>query len=343
MAEQALPVLDVRGLKTVFRTRGGEIHAVNDVSFHLDRGEVLGVVGESGSGKSVTMMSLIRLLPSPPADIRAGQVVLNGKDLLQMDAEDLRHVRGAKVGFVFQDPMTSLNPVFTIGSQIMEPLRAHMGMTKAEAATRAVELLELVGIPDARKRLKAYPHQFSGGMRQRVMIAIALACDPDVLIADEPTTALDVTIQAQILELMKELRRKLGMAIIWITHDLGVIAGIADRVLVMYGGQVVEHAPVGELFANPQHPYTRALLKTIPKITGAREARLKVIEGQPPIMTGAPQACPFRARCEYRHDPCDKVNPPRRAVDGQPVGHGHDVACHWTAPASMAVTEVAHA
>jgi peptide/nickel transport system ATP-binding protein/oligopeptide transport system ATP-binding protein len=341
MAEQALPVLDVRGLKTVFRTRGGEIHAVNDVSFHLNRGEVLGVVGESGSGKSVTMMSLIRLLPSPPADIRAGQVVLNGKDLLQMDAESLRQVRGAKVGFVFQDPMTSLNPVFNIGSQIMEPLRAHMGMTKAEAATRAVELLELVGIPDARKRLKAYPHQFSGGMRQRVMIAIALACDPDVLIADEPTTALDVTIQAQILELMKELRRKLGMAIIWITHDLGVIAGIADRVMVMYGGQVVEHAPVGELFANPQHPYTRALLKTIPKITGAREARLKVIEGQPPIMTAAPQACPFRARCEYRHDPCDKVNPQRRAVDGQAVGQGHDVACHWTAPATVA--EVAHA
>ncbi len=341
MADQASPVLDVRGLKTVFRTRGGEIHAVNNVSFHLQRGELLGVVGESGSGKSVTMMSLIRLLPSPPADIRKGEVLLNGQDLLKMDAEDLRKVRGVKVGFVFQDPMTSLNPVFTIGSQIMEPLREHMGLSKADAATRAVELLELVGIPDARNRLKAYPHQFSGGMRQRVMIAIALACDPDVLIADEPTTALDVTIQAQILELVKELRQKLGMAIIWITHDLGVIAGIADRVLVMYGGQVVEHAPVRELFANPQHPYTRALLKTVPKITGAREARLKVIEGQPPIMTAAPEACPFRARCEYRHDPCDRVNPPRRPVDGEQVGHGHDVACHWHAPA--AVPEVAHA
>jgi oligopeptide transport system ATP-binding protein len=341
MADPALPVLDVRGLKTVFRTRGGEIHAVNDVSFHLDRGEVLGVVGESGSGKSVTMMSLIRLLPSPPADIRCGEVVLNGADLLKMDAEALRQVRGAKVGFVFQDPMTSLNPVFTIGNQIMEPLRAHMGMTKAEAQVRAVELLELVGIPDARKRLKAYPHQFSGGMRQRVMIAIALACNPDVLIADEPTTALDVTIQAQILELMTDLRRKLGMAIIWITHDLGVIAGIADRVMVMYGGQVVEQAPVRELFANPQHPYTRALLKTVPKITGPREARLKVIEGQPPMMTGAPVACPFRARCEYRHDLCDQANPQRRAVDGQPVGHGHDVACHWIAPAIL--PEVAHA
>ncbi len=343
MADPALPVLDVRGLKTVFRTRGGEIHAVNDVSFHLDRGEVLGVVGESGSGKSVTMMSLIRLLPSPPADIRSGEVVLNGTDLLKLDPEALRQVRGAKVGFVFQDPMTSLNPVFTIGNQIMEPLRAHMGMTKQQAEVRAVELLDLVGIPDAKKRLKAYPHQFSGGMRQRVMIAIALACDPDVLIADEPTTALDVTIQAQILELVKDLRQKLGMAIIWITHDLGVIAGIADRVMVMYGGQVVEQAPVGELFANPQHPYTRALLKTIPKITGAREARLKVIEGQPPMMTGAPQACPFRTRCEYRHDPCDRINPQRRAVDGQPVGHGHDVACHWTAPAALAAAEVAHA
>jgi peptide/nickel transport system ATP-binding protein/oligopeptide transport system ATP-binding protein len=340
MADQALPVLEVRGLKTVFRTRGGEIHAVNDVSFHLERGELLGVVGESGSGKSVTMMSLIRLLPSPPADIRAGEVLLNGQDLLKMDAEALRQVRGAKVGFVFQDPMTSLNPVFTIGSQIMEPLRAHMDMTKAQAEARAVELLELVGIPDARKRLKSYPHQFSGGMRQRVMIAIALACDPDVLIADEPTTALDVTIQAQILELVKDLRQKLGMAIIWITHDLGVIAGIADRVMVMYGGQVVEQAPVRELFANPQHPYTRALLKTIPKISGARDARLKVIEGQPPIMGGAPVACPFRDRCEYRHETCDKVNPKRRAVDGRTVGWGHDVACHWTAPA---MAEVAHA
>jgi len=341
MADQALPVLDVRGLKTVFRTRGGEIHAVNDVSFHLERGELLGVVGESGSGKSVTMMSLIRLLPSPPADIRKGEVLLNGQDLLKMDAEDLRKVRGAKVGFVFQDPMTSLNPVFTIGNQIMEPLRAHMGMTRAQAEVRAVELLDLVGIPDARKRLKAYPHQFSGGMRQRVMIAIALSCDPDVLIADEPTTALDVTIQAQILELVKELRQKLGMSIIWITHDLGVIAGIADRVIVMYGGQVVEQAPVAELFANPQHPYTRALLQTIPKISGARDARLRVIEGQPPIMTRAPDACPFRARCEHRHDTCDNVNPARRAVDGRPVGRGHDVACHWHAPA--ATREVAHA
>jgi peptide/nickel transport system ATP-binding protein/oligopeptide transport system ATP-binding protein len=331
MPDGAQPVLDVRGLKTVFRTRGGEVHAVNDVSFHLQPGELLGVVGESGSGKSVTMMSLLGLLPSPPADVRGGQVMLGGQDLLKIGVDALRHVRGAKVGFVFQDPMTSLNPVFTVGNQLMEPLRLHMGMTKAQAADRAVELLELVGIPDARNRLKAYPHQFSGGMRQRVMIAIALACDPDVLIADEPTTALDVTIQAQILELVRELRSKLGMAIVWITHDLGVIAGIADRVMVMYGGQVVEQAPVAQLFANPQHPYTRALLKTIPKLGGEREARLQVIEGQPPLMTGAPVACPFRARCVHQMGICHEKNPSRRAVDRQPVGWGHDVACHWEA------------
>ena len=340
MAEPAASVLEVRDLKTVFRTRGGEIHAVNNVSFHLKPGELLGVVGESGSGKSVTMMSLLRLLPAPPADIRTGKVLLNGRDLLAMSDDELRGVRGAKIGFVFQDPMTSLNPVFTLGNQIMEPLIKHMRMSKAQALTRAVELLELVGIPDARRRLYQYPHQFSGGMRQRVMIAIALACDPDVLIADEPTTALDVTIQAQILELVKELRQKLGMAIIWITHDLGVIAGIADRVIVMYGGQVVEHAPVRELFANPQHPYTRALLQTIPRITGERDTRLKVIEGQPPILSAPLTACPFRARCEYRFDTCDAVNPARRAIDGQPIGHGHDVACHWQAPAKA---ETAHA
>lgn len=335
MAEPAAHVLDVRDLKTVFRTRGGEIHAVNDVSFHLKPGELLGVVGESGSGKSVTMMSLLRLLPAPPAEIRSGQALLNGRDLLAMPDEDLRSVRGAKVGFIFQDPMTSLNPVFTLGNQIMEPLIKHRRMSKAQAEERAVELLDLVGIPDARRRLHQYPHQFSGGMRQRVMIAIALACDPDVLIADEPTTALDVTIQAQILELVRELRRKLGMAIIWITHDLGVIAGIADRVIVMYGGQIVEHAPVRELFANPQHPYTRALLQTIPRITGDRDTRLKVIEGQPPILTGPLTACPFRARCEHRFEPCNTVNPPRRPVDDQFVGHGHDVACHWHAPARL--------
>jgi peptide/nickel transport system ATP-binding protein/oligopeptide transport system ATP-binding protein len=269
---------------------------------------------------------------------------LKGEDILKLDEDGLRKVRGARVGFVFQDPMTSLNPVFTVGNQITEPLRKHKGMTRAEAEARAVELLELVGIPDARKRLTSYPHQFSGGMRQRVMIAIALACDPDVLIADEPTTALDVTIQAQILELVKDLRQKLGMAIVWITHDLGVIAGIADRVMVMYGGQVVEQAPVKELFGNPQHPYTRALLKTIPSLTGEREARLQVIEGQPPILGAAPTACPFRARCPHAFARCEAENPQRRAIDGRAVGQGHDVACHWNADARQPEgAEVTHA
>ena len=326
-------VLDVQGLKTVFKTRAGEVHAVNDVSFSLRKGELLGVVGESGSGKSVTMMSLLGLLPTPPADIRAGSVMFDGQDLLQMSPKDLRAIRGGKIGFVFQDPMTSLNPVFTVGMQIAEPLRKHMGLSKKAAAVRARELLELVGIPDAAQRLLDYPHQFSGGMRQRVMIAIALACDPQVLIADEPTTALDVTIQAQILELMKDLRDKLGMAVIWITHDLGVIAGIADRVMVMYGGQVVEHAPVQDLFSNPKHPYTAALLKTIPSIAGERAARLTVIEGQPPLVVGAPTACPFRDRCAQAMPVCAAKVPPR-----YDVGDGHDAACFLVDP-----LEVAHA
>ncbi len=324
MPDGALPVLDVQDLKTVFRTRQGEVHAVNSVSFDLKAGELLGVVGESGSGKSVTMMSLIGLLPSPPAEVRNGRVIFGNQDLLKADDDALRQIRGARIGFVFQDPMTSLNPVFTVGFQLMEPLRKHMGMSRSGARRRAQELLELVGIPDARRRLGDYPHQFSGGMRQRVMIAIALACDPQVLIADEPTTALDVTIQAQILELVKELRQKLGMAIVWITHDLGVIAGIADRVIVMYGGQIVEHAPVRELFGNPQHPYTRALLQTIPKVHGERDARLRVIEGQPPILGAPPDACPFRARCTHRMPRCDRENPARVVV-----GPKHDAACFW--------------
>ncbi|OYX42872.1 MAG: peptide ABC transporter ATP-binding protein [Rhodobacterales bacterium 32-67-9] len=324
MPDGAMPVLDVKGLKTVFRTRGGEVHAVNSVSFDLKPGELLGVVGESGSGKSVTMMSLIGLLPSPPADVRDGQVLFGGEDLLKCSQEHLREVRGADIGFIFQDPMTSLNPVFTVGFQIMEPLRKHMGMDKPTARKRARELLELVGIPDAARRLNDYPHQFSGGMRQRVMIAIALACDPKVLIADEPTTALDVTIQAQILELVRDLRQKLGMAIVWITHDLGVIAGIADRVIVMYGGQIVEQAPAKELFHNPRHPYTRALLKTIPSVRGQRAEKLNVIEGQPPILTEAPTACAFRRRCPHAFERCERENPLRR-----PVGPGHDAACFW--------------
>lgn len=321
MVEEGRPVLEVTDLQTVFRTRGGAIHAVNSVSFDLRAGELLGVVGESGSGKSVTMMSLIGLLPTPPAQVRAEQILFCGQSVLTIGEENLR---GRDIGFVFQDPMTSLNPVFTVGFQIMEPLRKHMGMSREQARTRAAELLDLVGIPDARRRLKDFPHQFSGGMRQRVMIAIALACDPKVLIADEPTTALDVTIQAQILELVKDLRRKLGMAIIWITHDLGVIAGIADRVMVMYGGQVVEHAPVRELFANPSHPYTRALLQTVPSVRGERADKLRVIQGQPPILLAPPSACAFRNRCAHAFERCSGENPRRIAI-----GNGHDVACFW--------------
>jgi len=323
MPDTAMPILDVKGLKTVFRTRGGEVHAVNSVDFDLRPGELLGVVGESGSGKSVTMMSLLRLLPSPPAEMRDGKVMFDGQDLLKISPEELRKIRGSKIGFIFQDPMTSLNPVYTIGFQLAEPLRAHLGMSKAQARTRSVELLQLVGIPDAERRLKDYPHQFSGGMRQRVMIAIALACDPQVLIADEPTTALDVTIQAQIIELVKELRQKLGMAIIWITHDLGVIAGIADRVMVMYAGQVVEEGPVKEIFSDPRHPYTQALLKTVPAVRGPRAERLQVIEGQPPIMHGAPVACSFRNRCQFAFDRCAQENPALRNVSAP----GHRAAC----------------
>ena len=326
MPNLSAPVLSVQNLSTRFATRSGDVHAVNSVSFELRAGELLGVVGESGSGKSVTMMSLLGLIPSPPAVVGASAVRFEGVDLLNCSPQELRKIRGARIGFIFQDPMTSLNPVFNVGFQIMEPLRKHMGLDKNAALKRAQELLELVGIPDAKRRLGDFPHQFSGGMRQRVMIAIALACDPKVLIADEPTTALDVTIQAQILELIRELRQKLGMAIVWITHDLGVIAGIADRAMVMYGGQIVELATVKQLFETPMHPYTRALLKTVPRMSGPRAEKLDVIEGQPPIMKAQPTACAFRARCSVAMERCSQENPVRVAVDV-----GHDVACFWDA------------
>ena len=338
MAGEQAKVLEVKDLQTVFRIRRGEVHAVNTVSFSLKAGELLGVVGESGSGKSVTMMSLIRLLPSPPAEMRKGEVLFDGRDLLAVGEDELRNVRGAGIGFIFQDPMTSLNPVFTVGYQLMEPLRRHMKMSKAQASARAVELLQLVGIPDAPQRLKDYPHQFSGGMRQRVMIAIALACDPKVLIADEPTTALDVTIQAQIIELVKELRQKLGMAIVWITHDLGVIAGIADRVIVMYGGQIVEEAAATDLFANPRHPYTKALLKTVPSITGERAEKLQVIEGQPPILHSAPTSCSFRNRCASAFARCATANPPLYDAGAE----NHRAACFLIDEAAAEPARAAH-
>jgi oligopeptide transport system ATP-binding protein len=320
----SVPVLEVRDLRTVFRFRGSTIWAVNGVSFSLAAGELLGVVGESGSGKSVTMMSLMKLLPMPPAEIVSGSVRLSGRELLGIGSREMRDVRGGEVGFIFQDPMTALNPVFTVGYQIMEPLRAHLGVGKRAARVRAVELMALVGIPSPAERIDDYPHQFSGGMRQRVMIAIALACNPKVLIADEPTTALDVTIQAQIVELVKSLRRELGMGIIWITHDLGVVAGIADRVIVMYGGLIVEHAPVDALYERPQHPYTRALLATLPRPDEDEPGRLKSIGGQPPHLTAPPEACPFAPRCTHAFDRCRAENPPLI-----PLGSGHDVACWW--------------
>jgi oligopeptide/dipeptide ABC transporter ATP-binding protein len=318
------PVLEVNDLKTVFLTRDGEVHAVNGVSFSLAPGELLGVVGESGSGKSVTMMSVMRLLPSPPAEITGRAINYQGRDVRAMNERELRELRGGEIGVVFQDPMTSLNPVFTIGFQLVEPLRAHLGLSKMAARRRAAELLGLVGISEPERRLKQYPHHLSGGMRQRVMIAMALSCDPKVLIADEPTTALDVTIQAQILELIRELRQNTGLGIIWITHDLGLVAGIADRVMVMYAGCVVEHGPVDEIFSDPQHPYTRALLATVPNVTGPRERRLNTIQGQPPNLTAEPSSCPFAPRCAHAFNRCLVENPTRKLVSP-----GHDVACWW--------------
>ena len=322
MTARTEQILQVEDLTTVFDTSDGQVHAVNGVSFSLNNGELLGVVGESGSGKSVTMMSLLQLVPSPPSRLVRGHAMFQGKDLLRMSQPEIQRVRGQDIGFVFQDPMTSLNPVFTIGYQLMEPLRKHMGMNKAQAKLRAAELLTLVGIPSAEDRLRDYPHQFSGGMRQRVMIAIGLACDPKLLIADEPTTALDVTIQAQILELVRELRQKLGMGIIWITHDLGVVAGIADRVMVMYGGQIVELAPVEELFANPQHPYTQALLRTLPSTEDEEGSALYSIEGQPPSLDQPPSACPFVDRCEHALSRCSQELPPTHELS-----NGHRVVC----------------
>ena len=325
MAEPSRPVLSVRDLRTRFRTQGGGmVHAVNGVGFDLHAGELLGVVGESGSGKSVTMLSLLRLLPMPPAEIVSGRALLQGEDLLALEPARLRRVRGGKVGFIFQDPMAALNPVLSVGYQLAEPLRTHLGMSRRAARRRAAALLDGVGIPAAESRLRDFPHQFSGGMRQRVMIAMALACHPAVLIADEPTTALDATIQAQILDLLQRLRRERGMAIVWVTHDLGVVAGLADRVLVMYGGQVVEQAPVAALYAGPQHPYTRSLLRALPRLDGGGGGRLASIPGQPPTLAQAPHACPFAVRCGHAFARCRTENPPLA-----PVADGHEVACWY--------------
>ena len=302
-------LLDVKDLRTEFHTQDGVVHAVNGVTFSVDEGETLGLVGESGCGKSVSMRSVMRLIPMPPGKIASGQVMFQGRDLLKVDDEEIRSVRGNKIAMVFQDPMTSLNPVLTIGTQIGEALELHLGMTKEQARKRSVELLKMVGIPEAEGRLDDYPHQFSGGMRQRVMIAMALSCSPQLLIADEPTTALDVTIQAQITDIVKRLKRELGMAIIWITHDLGVIAGLADRINVMYAGFIIESSATKELFGNPLHPYTLGLLGSIPRLDEVSKAKLTPIEGLPPDLIDMPKGCPFYDRCHYRTDKCATANP----------------------------------
>ena len=316
-------VLDVDGLHTRFRTQDGTVHAVNGVDFELRAGEFLGVVGESGSGKSVTMMSLLKLIPMPPGEITEGSARFADMDLLQLDAQGLREVRGGRIGFIFQDPMTSLNPVIPVGKQITEAIRLHTDSSKSAAKVRAEELLHLVGIPDPKQRLKNYPHEMSGGMRQRVMIAMALACSPEIIIADEPTTALDVTIQAQIIDQVRKLQDDLGTAVVWITHDLAVVAGLADRVLVMYGGRVVEEARVDVLYSNPQHPYTRGLLESLPRLD-QQGHELKSIDGQPPNMLREPVGCSFAPRCEYAFDRCRAETP-----EFVEVAIGQRVACHF--------------
>ncbi len=315
-------VLDIRDLRTEFVTEEGVVHAVNGISYRLHQGQTIGVVGESGSGKSVSMLSVLRLLPSPPARIVGGEVWFKGQDLLRLPEKEMRRIRGKEIAMVFQDPMTSLNPVLTIGFQIMEPLMLHLKMGKKEARERAIELLHMVGIPEPQKRVDDYPHQFSGGMRQRAMIAMALACEPTLLIADEPTTALDVTIQAQIVDLVKRLRDEMGMALIWITHDLGVVAGLADRVIVMYAGLIMEDAPVDELYEAPQHPYTRALLRSLPRMDQEAGQRLETIEGLPPDLLSLPSGCPFAPRCPFVRPECRQQRPALKEI--RP---GHRVAC----------------
>jgi oligopeptide transport system ATP-binding protein len=315
-------LLEVQGLETIFKTPDGTVHAVNGVSFGLKEGETLGVVGESGCGKSVTMLSVLGLIPSPPGQVKAGSAQFFGRDLIKMTNQEIRQVRGAQIGMIFQDPMTSLNPVLTIGRQLEEPLMLHVGMNKKQASDRAAELLSMVGIPNAKDRLSDYPHQFSGGMRQRVMIAMALSCSPQLVIADEPTTALDVTIQAQITDLVKRLRNELGMAIIWITHDLGVVAGLAQRVIVMYGGLIIEEASVKDLYANPSHPYTIGLLGSLPRVDAKERTKLYSIEGAPPVLYNKPTACPFAPRCQWVMERCWNENPAL-----EPVTPEHRVAC----------------
>ena len=316
-------LLEVTNLVVKFHTGVGVVHAVNGVSFSVHEGETLAIVGESGCGKSVTMLSILGLLAMPPGKVEAGRVNYNDVNLLQTKASEMRKIRGATIGMIFQDPMTSLNPVLKIGTQITEQMMLHLNLSKVQARERAIELLRRVGIPSAESGLENFPHQFSGGMRQRVMIAMALSCSPKLLIADEPTTALDVTIQAQIIDLVKSLRDEFGMAVIWITHNLGVAAGLADRMLVMYNGFVVEQAPVIELFSNPKHPYTRALLGAVPRL-GRWRVRLTNIEGLPPDGMIEPNNCPYSPRCACAFERCFEENPELLSV-----GEKQKVACWW--------------
>jgi len=316
-------LLELRDLFVEFHTRDGVARVLNGVSYHVDAGETLAVLGESGSGKSVTAQTIMGILDMPPAVVRSGQVLYDGRDMLAMTDGERRAIRGAEIAMVFQDALSALNPVFPVGWQIAEGLRIREGRSKAEAMAMAIELMERVRIPAARERVRDYPHQFSGGMRQRVMIAMALALGPKVLIADEPTTALDVTVQAQIMDLLAELQRDTGMALILITHDLGVVASVADRIAVMYAGRIVEHAGVHALYARPAHPYTRALIDSIPKHHGRAEA-LTTIKGLPPNLTRIPPGCPFNPRCPLRQEICSVALPP--SID---LGDGRTSACHF--------------
>jgi oligopeptide/dipeptide ABC transporter ATP-binding protein len=318
-----LPLLEVRDLHTEFRTGAGVVPAVDGISYTVERGETIAIVGESGSGKTAGALSILRLIPDPPGRITRGEILFAGRDLRQLSDEEIRQVRGADIGMIFQEPMTSLNPVLTIGKQITETLEQHRGADRATAQKRAVELLGLVGIADQARRLKQYPHQLSGGMRQRIMIAIALACGPKLIIADEPTTALDVTIQAQILELMKQLTRRLGVALIIITHNLGVVARYANRVNVMYAGRIVESGPAAQIYHDPRHPYTMALLRSVPRLDRPRQARLDPVDGQPPDLTRLEAGCSFRPRCRFAVEECALSRPPlQRAGEG-----AHLAAC----------------
>ncbi len=322
-----MSLLEVKELKTIFSTPDGVVNAVNGISYSLQAGEALGIVGESGCGKSVSVLSIMRVIPDPPGRIVGGEVLFNGRDLLKMSLRDLRGVRGNKIAMIFQDPLSSLNPVLTIGRQISETVLLHTDMDEKQARQRTVDLLNMVGLPEAENRLNEYPHQLSGGMRQRVMIAMALSCDPQILIADEPTTALDVTIQAQIVDLVKRLQDQLGMAIIWITHDLGVVAGFVDKVLVMYAGHIVEAAPLKEFYANPRHPYSIGLLGSLPRLDAKTQEKLVSIEGMPPDLFDMPDCCPFVARCPYAIDRCMHENPLLRQF-----GPNRQLACWVDVP-----------